>query len=614
MRLTATRTSVTSSGSSGTPSVPSFTLNLNFAESKSLTDSVSGNNLTTFSRASSGTYVGSDGLIKTTHVNLLTYSEKFDNASWVKTNVSVTANSVAAPDGTFTADFLAENTAAGLHQLETSSNLYTAVVNEPYTYSIYVKPNGRNEIGLGYRDAGLTIFNLSTNSITIVQHIGAGGSITNNSIEALSNGWYRISSTIVDQAPYGRRAEVFLCNSGSSSYTGNGSSGAYVWGYQVEEGTTATDYIPTTNLPSGAPRFDHDPVTGESLGLLVEESRTNFLRYTNNIGNAPNPYWIQSSSGVNVIPNAALSPDGQNNATFVQEDSSNTSHYIRHPAFHIPSNKTSTVFTYSVYVKPNGRTNITFYNDVGATLSRFNLDNPSSNVEIFPNGWYRLSSQYTSDPNNPQNTSFFIGMEDSVYTGNFYGSKPYQGNGVSGFYVWGAQCEEGSFPTSYIPTSGSTVTRSPDIVSIEGTNFSSWYNQSEGTVYVDFDKATTERQQTFAISDGTQVNRMSVYYSNNTAVSYIGSPAGGYDQSVYIASSPLLSSEYILGYSSGNTKPAIDGNLGTVITEPNLPTNTTLFLGRREAGDALYMLNGHISRLAYFPTRKTDQELVNMTS
>ena len=70
-------------------------LDLNFAENKSLVDDVSGSNLVTFTRTSAATYVGADGLIKTTPVNLLTYSEEFDNTSWPKSNSTITANTVS---------------------------------------------------------------------------------------------------------------------------------------------------------------------------------------------------------------------------------------------------------------------------------------------------------------------------------------------------------------------------------------------------------------------------------------------------------------------------------------------------------------------------------------
>jgi len=266
---------------------------------------------------------------------------------------------------------------------------------------------------------------------------------------------------------------------------------------------------------AGEPRYTYDPETGEELGLLVEESRTNLLRYTNDIGNAPNPYWIQNSVavGVNAIPNAALSPDGQMNATFVQENLENTSHYIWHPSSHIPADKTNTIFTYSAYIKPNGRTNIIFYNNIGATITRFDLDNPSANVEILPNGWYRLNCQYTSDSSNPQNNSFFIGMEDAEYTNLVYGSKPYQGDGTSGFYVWGAQCEEGSFATSYIPTTTLTITRDPDLVTLTNTNI--YDNEKFDIINQPFGSAVGSNELTLLPTD-KPIERVTIFSPNTT--------------------------------------------------------------------------------------------------
>jgi len=579
-------------------------LDLDFASNKSLLDNISGSPLANHQRdassgKSAGTYVGSDGLIKTTHVNLLTYSEKFDNASWVKTNVSVTANSVAAPDGTFTADFLAENTAAGLHQLETSSNLYTAVVNEPYTYSIYVKPNGRNEIGLGYRDAGLTIFNLSTNSITIVQHIGAGGSITNNSIEALSNGWYRISSTIVDQATYGRRAEVFLCNSGSSSYTGNGSSGAYVWGYQVEEGTAATAYIPTTNLPSGAPRFDHDPVTGESLGLLIEEARTNF-----------NPNSAATYNGwANVTANSVLAPDGTFTAAALQPPAS--------------SNPGGAHELYAVF--PNvGAVN------VGNTVTVYARRNPGSamkylTLRLFTSGWYNYYNLETGQVvvNNPDmpgsmtsvgNGWWRCQLTNNTSAGATYSLRTFvstvpsiapQTNGDP-VYLWGVQNEAGSFPTSYIPTAGTTETRAADIASITGANFSSWYNQSEGTAFAEYD-GLKDYARVLDLGNGNP------FITSRPAIN------AAYDGVTETAS------DADLGLTLGDTRKSVTAYSGTTTTvtisglvprtgnsDFTSTTNTVIYLGGQ--GNNVNVLNGHITRLAYYPYRLSDTILQEITS
>ena len=349
------------------------------------------------------------------------------------------------------------------------------------------------------------------------------------------------------------------------------------------DATTCATYVDSNGViqtaAANVPRFDHDPVTGESLGLLIEESRTNLVTHSEQLNNAA---WVQISAGVPVVtPNILTAPDGTITGDLVVGNNVNT--WIANNVGAVGAGQ----YSFSVWLK----------SDIAQTADIFMSYGVTDNLVCsLTTNWQR----FTLTATRAATAGLFVG----VNVGN-----------AKNIYIWGAQLEaNASFPTSYIPTSGSAVTRAADVADITGTNFSSWYNQSEGTVYVDFDKATTERQQAFAISDGTQVNRMSVYYSDNIAVSYIGSPAGGYDQSAYTVSSPLLSSEYILGYSSGDTKPAIDGNLGTVITEPNLPTNTTLFLGRREAGDALYMLNGHISRLAYYPYRLSDTILQEITS
>ena len=395
----------------------------------------------------------------------------------------------------------------------------------------------------------------------------------------------------------------------------------YITFTRAQSGNEAT-YVGSDGLIKYAsadePRFDHDPETLESLGLLVEESRTNLLRYTNDIGNAPNPYWIQNSIGVNVIPNATLSPDGQMNATFVQENLVNTSHYIRHPSSHIPSDKTNTIFTYSVYIKPNGRTNIIFYNDIGGTISRFNLDNPSSNVEILPDGWYKLIGQYTSDSINPQNTSFFIGMEDAEYTDFVYGSKVYQGDGTSGFYVWGAQCEEGSFPTSYIPTSGSTETRSADEASITGSNFSRWYNQSEGTVFSDLKSNYKNGTGAWSMHTGTStIVSNSIHLTQSTFNRYEFQVYNGSTQvSLYSTEiiSASASNRIATAYSTNNYAASFNGLTPGVDTSGTLPVSlSTLSIGRR-TNNSVTQMSGTIFRLTYYPYRLPDATLQEITS
>ena len=82
-------------------------------------------------------------------------------------------------------------------------------------------------------------------------------------------------------------------------------------------------------------------------------------------------------------------------------------------------------------------------------------------------GWYRCSTS--------------VALNQTASSSVIYIDTP--GDGTSGIYVWGAQYEQGAHATSYIPTSGSTVTRADDFAVIKGTNFTDFYNQSEGTLF-----------------------------------------------------------------------------------------------------------------------------------
>jgi hypothetical protein len=166
--------------------------------------------------------------------------------------------------------------------------------------------------------------------------------------------------------------------------------------------------------------------------------------------------------------------------------------------------------------------------------------------------------------------------------------------------VWGAQVEEGSFPTSYIPTTGTTVTRAADLASIEGTNFSSWYNQSEGTVFVDR-TFNINNGQTYYFTDSVLVlNRVRLeginHYGNNSS-----------DGSSF--NTAAASNKTALGLQTDN----VSVNGGTPDTSFTMPSSLDrLFIGRHPTVSSY--LNGHIARLAYYPYRLADATLQEITS
>lgn len=239
------------------------TLNLNFAAAGRLDSRV------TFTRSSTATYVNQIGLIQSAAVNeprfdynpstlaargllieeqrtnLVTYSEQFDNASWSKTAASITANALAAPDGSVTADKLVEDNTNAAHYV--GSNAPSVTDGVAYTISVYAKAGERSVLQIVPSAAGFPVafanFDLSNGVV------GTFSGITSYAITSAGNGWYRCSVTLSANATTTSGFVLVVQNSTTAaragSYTGNGTSGIYLWGAQLEAGSFATSYIKT---------------------------------------------------------------------------------------------------------------------------------------------------------------------------------------------------------------------------------------------------------------------------------------------------------------------------------------------------------------------------------
>jgi hypothetical protein len=254
------------------------------------------------------------------------------------------------------------------------------------------------------------------------------------------------------------------------------------------------------------PRFDYNPATLACKGLLIEESRANVSLYSTDFSSS----WTTSNSTIG--SESTTAPDGAATFPKIVDNTANSSHFIL-------QNHTVTsgiAYTFSVYAKRIGRDLQMCFgsSDVtGDPYANFDLTNGvvsatggtiTARIELFKNGIYRCSATVTS----AVAISFgcILANINSITATRL---QTYTGDNTSGVCVWGAQLEAGAFATSYIPTEASALTRNADVATMTGTNFSDWFNASEGTL------ATTGQTisgtpNPIYINDGTANNRINL--------------------------------------------------------------------------------------------------------
>ena len=580
--------------------VPS--LDLRFADNKSLVNATTGQNLVTFTRASSGTFVGSDGLIKTAVTNLHIRSEEFGDAAWTvtATEAGVTTDATTAPNGASTADLFKCLTTNDIVRRLVTTTAITVANATAYTASIFIKANSWRYVGLAL-NANSTNFNTTAGSCTFDLELGTFNNVsalTAQQATQLQNGWWRVSitGTTVTTTATLRISLQDAAEAPNSAAVGVVDAGIYLWGAQLEQSSTVGEYIPTTSTINSAPRFDHNPTTGESLGLLVEEARTNLLLQSQDFTTS----WSQTN--VTTTPNTTISPDGSTNAdtlaiNVIAASTSQTTQTFT----------AGSTITVSVFAKKNTSNFVRF--ELGSLCSCwFNLDTgvtatnnagsgtilfSAKSIQSYGNGWYRCVLTVT--------TSVITALGVSIFATNSDGTTSSIGSSI---FLWGAEAEVGAFPTSYIPTTTATVTRAADVASITGSNFSSWYNQTEGTVFGQFLRtASTNTQQgrIFSFNDGTNTNALEIYQTgaSNPAAQIIATTG----QALWTPSGFTVgtSIKEVLGYKLNNSNASFNGSAETLDTVCNIPTVTQARIGDRQ--DGVRTLNGTIQRLVYWGQR-----------
>ena len=379
-------------------------------------------NLITFSRGSNATVVGPNGLVQWAPHNLLTFSEQFDNAAWTKTASTVTANTAVAPDGTTTADTLAETAATSGHVVSGSATVTTAT----HVFSVYLKkgpgataPNWV-QLYTGGVSAQYANFNLGTGTVGSVA-AGSTATITN-----VGNGWYRCTLSFTPSSSGSLTTAIAFTNNTDTttrgpSYAGATTSDVFIWGAQAELGSAATTYNPTTvkNLLGFSEAFD-------------------------------NAAWTKT--GASIVTGAQANPiNGLFNAQKLMENTANAQHRVTNSV-----TLAAAPHTLSAYLKAGERTWALMVNGTIANgFAYFNLSTgvvgsvgagvTAASIAAVGSGWYRCAITFTA----PAGSNGF-----EIRTASADGISIYTGDGNSGVYIYGAQLSDSASLDPYVPTPG----------------------------------------------------------------------------------------------------------------------------------------------------------------
>jgi len=591
--------------------VPS--LDLRFADDKSLTDAVTGQSLITFTRASSGTFVDSAGVIQTAttdvprfdhnpttgeslgllveeaRTNNLLQSEDF-SSTWTISNIAVTANSVVAPDGTTTADTIAPP-ADGLTVTRFLRQNPVLTTQQAYTLSVFVKVGTATTTGIALYVSDSTatnIFRANFNLFNLTTSLGnTGWAVPTATIVPYPNGWYRcILTGVTSTAHVSLRALIYLNAFGTTSDT---YGTHHIWGAQLEAGAFATSYIPTTTA-TATRSADVASITGANFGT----TRTNLVLQSETFATT----WTTGNATVPV--SGQTTPAGTTNANSLTGDGTNSTHLVSQNVTF-----TAAAHTLSVYAKKG--TNNFLQVRIGATaiaagtgFANFNLDTGVvgtvgagiSGSSIIPagNGWYRCSITGTTLAA-ASNVGLYLVTSATAVSAEL-------NTLTTTVNIWGAQLETGSAVTPYIPTTTAAVS----------VFESSWYNQTEGTVFWEGSRTrTTGFPERFNLSDGTANNRIFSYWDAGANSSTFNVTSGSVDQgSIFGAGSALLSTaKSAFGLATNNTAAVYNGSIQGTDTTVTLPTASQLTIGAS--------LTGTIRRLTYWPTRLANNVLQEVT-
>jgi hypothetical protein len=581
------------------------TLLLDFANAQALDPRI------TFTRNSPAVYY--DG--ETTAVaeqNLLLQSQTFAVSPWVSLRMAPIGTSAGtAPDGTNTATKIIANTTNNYHGVYQVVNTSSTT----YTFSVFAKSAEYTKLCLSDLNTNRFVATFDLTAGTVLSTSGSRLISAAASLNA-TTGWVRCSVTIAVISDNIYFSMVGYPDAGATiaafgaTYAGNDTSGILVWGAQVEQRSSATAYTATTTepitnyqpvlltAPANTARFDHNPVTGESLGLLIEETRTNLFtnsEFPNGVTNAPIRGGFVTATtfyGLTTTPGTGLAIgwDGVT-STFAYK------------SFAVAA---TTSYAISAYIKMTDGGIPVFgsasasspANDFVFVVGSNTVSTTTYTITAVGNGVYRVSGVITT----------------AVSPGSNCGIVKYNTNSSRTFTTSGYQLELGSFATSYIATAATQQTREADLALMTGTNFSSWHNNNQGTWYVAYRERafSLTHQMIYSVVTGDTANRIGVAVNSSNTLD-VQVVASGTD--TFGGNTPTLTAQnyqIAFAYATDNAGVSANGSSVTTDTGVVLPLGVNRLAIGSTTGNAQHV-NSTIAKIAYYDERLVNAQLQALT-
>jgi hypothetical protein len=574
----------------------------------------------TFTRASDATRTNSAGVIERTPWNLVTFSEDFSNAVWSAGQNTITANVATSPIGLNNADRLTPNTNNATHFI-TANQSVSFVSGNSYTISVYAKANGYNFLRVAFNFAAMPIDNRGASFDILNGTVGQTQSGVTAQIQSVGSGWYRCSisraatATAVDTTPFFINSQ----NSDSATsvtFTGDGTSGAILWGAQLVEGTDAKPYFATTNRQD-VPRLDYRNADGSLNScprLLLEPQRTNLLLHSEDFTNA---VW---SGNIVKTANQTTAPSGQITADLISGNGVLTNQDIIQGTISVTS---GLIYTHTIYAKKNTNNFIQLGGGAisfGANyFANFNLNDGTigtvgsavtrSSIQSAGDGWYRCSISGPAIATTNSNP-FVLWLVSSATA-----SRAELWSTTSSVFLWGAQLEAGAYATTYIPTTTAAVTRVADVSTKTGV--SSLIGQTAGTIYGEFNVGnfSTDTRVFIILSNGTTSNLVAALLSGTDFIARTRANSGSV---VNVTKNSLTSGthKFALSYAASDLTLYLDGVFVGQNTSASVAFSAAIneITVGKDIGAGALQLSGGVAQAAIFPTRLTNAQLAEITT